>query len=159
MSITPSTSISRPCNAITVRSGCAYRPGGSATAHRVSTPPRAAETNDPVTYVEPGFADDGEGWSAGGVLIGSPILTAGEFVAGLAITLIASELMARGLTRLGTKAGFSEGLLGLLGALLALLRFAWHTENEYLIPATEVARLDRERRRIRNEAIAAGATA
>jgi len=39
------------------------------------------------------------------------------FVAGLAITLAASELLARGLTRLGTKVGFSEGLLGLLAAL------------------------------------------
>ena len=58
-----------------------------------------------------------EGWSAGGAFIGSPILTAIEFAAGLAIALGASELMVRGLTRLGTKAGFSEGLLGLLGAL------------------------------------------
>jgi cation:H+ antiporter len=33
------------------------------------------------------------------------------------VTLGASELMARGLTRLGTKLGFSEGLLGLLAAL------------------------------------------
>jgi len=39
------------------------------------------------------------------------------FVAGLAITLAASELLARGLTRLGTKVGFSEGLLGLLAGL------------------------------------------
>jgi cation:H+ antiporter len=36
---------------------------------------------------------------------------------GLALTLAASELLARGLTRLGTKLGFSEGLLGLLAAL------------------------------------------
>jgi cation:H+ antiporter len=39
------------------------------------------------------------------------------FVAGLAITLGGSELLARGLTRLGSKLGFSEGLLGLLAAL------------------------------------------
>ncbi len=38
-------------------------------------------------------------------------------MAGLAITLAASELLARGLTRLGTKVGFSEGLLGLLAGL------------------------------------------
>lgn len=36
---------------------------------------------------------------------------------GLTITLAASELFTRGLTRLGTKMGFSEGLLGLLAAL------------------------------------------
>lgn len=36
---------------------------------------------------------------------------------GLAVTLGGSELLARGLTRLGTKVGFSEGLLGLLAAL------------------------------------------
>jgi cation:H+ antiporter len=39
------------------------------------------------------------------------------FLAGLAITLGGSELLARGLTRLGTKLEFSEGLLGLLAAL------------------------------------------
>ncbi len=39
------------------------------------------------------------------------------FLAGLAVTLVASDIFARGLTRLGTKRGFSEGLLGLLGAL------------------------------------------
>ena len=58
-----------------------------------------------------------EGWSAGGSSIPTGILTAAEVLAGLAIALAASELMVRGLTRLGTKAGFSEGLLGLLGAL------------------------------------------
>ncbi len=45
--------------------------------------------------------------------------------------------------------------LGLLGALLTFLLFAWRKEDEYLIPATEVARLDRERRRVRSDAIAA----
>ncbi len=60
-----------------------------------------------------------EGWSAGGTAVGSPILTVAGFIAGLAITLLASELLTRGLTRLGTKTGFSEGLLGLLGALAA----------------------------------------
>lgn len=39
------------------------------------------------------------------------------FVVGLAVTLASSELFARGLTRLGTKLHFSEGLLGLLAAL------------------------------------------
>ena len=39
------------------------------------------------------------------------------FIAGLSITLAASELFTRGLTRLGTKLAFSEGLLGLLAAL------------------------------------------
>lgn len=43
--------------------------------------------------------------------------TALGFAAGLALTLAASELFARGLTRLGTKLNFSEGLLGLLAAL------------------------------------------
>jgi len=46
-----------------------------------------------------------------------PILTLVAFVAALAVTLAASELLARGLTRLGTKMGFSDGLLGLLAAL------------------------------------------
>ncbi|HLZ95085.1 MAG TPA: hypothetical protein VKT20_07130 [Candidatus Dormibacteraeota bacterium] len=46
--------------------------------------------------------------------IASAVLTVVEFAAGLAITLAGSELLARGLTRLGAKLGFSEGLLGLL---------------------------------------------
>jgi cation:H+ antiporter len=58
-----------------------------------------------------------EGWSAGGAAVGSPILTLAGFVAGLAVTLAGSEVLVRGLTRLGTKLGFSEGLLGLLAAL------------------------------------------
>src|SRR4029077_17240276 len=45
------------------------------------------------------------------------IVTIVGFIAGLALTLGASELLARGLTRLGTKVGLSEGLLGLLAAL------------------------------------------
>ena len=44
-------------------------------------------------------------------------MTIAGFIVGLAITLAGSELLARGLTRLGTKMGFSEGLLGLLAAL------------------------------------------
>jgi cation:H+ antiporter len=56
-----------------------------------------------------------EGWSAGGSAISVATLLA--FVAGLALTLLSSELLARGLTRLGTKLAFSEGLLGLLAAL------------------------------------------
>ncbi len=58
-----------------------------------------------------------EGWSAGGATIGAPVLTLAGFLAGLAVTLAASELLARGLTRLGSKMNLSEGLLGLLGAL------------------------------------------
>ena len=49
--------------------------------------------------------------------IGNAILTLVGFLAGLAVTLAGSELLARGLTRLGTKLEFSEGLLGLLAAL------------------------------------------
>jgi len=49
--------------------------------------------------------------------IGNAILTLVGFLAGLALTLAGSELLARGLTRLGTKLEFSEGLLGLLAAL------------------------------------------
>jgi cation:H+ antiporter len=45
------------------------------------------------------------------------IAAAAIFVAGLALTLIASEVFTRGLTRLGTKLGFSEGLIGLLAAV------------------------------------------
>lgn len=57
-----------------------------------------------------------EGWSAGDTSLPElVILTA--FLLGLAVTLGCSELLARGLTRLGTKLGFSEGLLGLLAAL------------------------------------------
>ncbi|MFI5283040.1 MAG: hypothetical protein ACHQ0J_07920 [Candidatus Dormibacterales bacterium] len=57
-----------------------------------------------------------EGWSAGGTPIGAALTGAG-FVGGLGLTLAASELMARGLTRLGVKLGLSDGLLGLLAAL------------------------------------------
>lgn len=45
------------------------------------------------------------------------IVSTAAFAAGLALTLLASELLARGLTRLGAKAGISEGLIGLLSAL------------------------------------------
>jgi cation:H+ antiporter len=44
-------------------------------------------------------------------------VTLAQFVIGLALTLASSELLARGLTRLGSRLGFSEGLLGLLAAL------------------------------------------
>ena len=47
----------------------------------------------------------------------SSALIGAGFLGGLALTLASSELMARGLTRLGTKAGLSEGLIGLLAAL------------------------------------------
>ena len=55
----------RPCSAITGRSGPEC-PGGSAIAHSVSLPPRAAEVNDPVRYVGDALADAGDGWSGGG---------------------------------------------------------------------------------------------
>jgi len=58
-----------------------------------------------------------EGWSAGGSAIPGAILTGLGFAFGLAMTLAASEVFARGLTRLGTKLAFSEGLLGLFAAL------------------------------------------
>lgn len=47
------------------------------------------------------------------------VFVAVGFFAGLATTLAASEFLARGLTRLGTKLGLSEGLIGLLAALAA----------------------------------------
>lgn len=56
-----------------------------------------------------------EVWSAGGSI--AAIATVAGFAAGLALTLASSEVFARGLTRLGTKLKFSEGLLGLLAAL------------------------------------------
>src|SRR5258708_39546049 len=60
-----------------------------------------------------------EGWSGGVLPIDNAIVTLIVFAAGLALTLAGSELLARGLTRLGTKLEFSEGLLGLLAALAA----------------------------------------
>lgn len=49
--------------------------------------------------------------------IAAPIVTLAGFLAGLAVTLISSEVLARGLTRLGSRLGLTEGLLGLLAAL------------------------------------------
>jgi len=48
--------------------------------------------------------------------VSGALIVAG-LLGGLALTLASSELMARGLTRLGTKLGLSEGLIGLLAAL------------------------------------------
>ncbi|MBN8900057.1 MAG: cbb3-type cytochrome c oxidase subunit I, partial [Rhodospirillales bacterium] len=45
-------------------------------------------------------------------------------------------------------------LLGLVGAFATVVVFAWRDVDEYEIPAEEVARLDRERRRQREEALA-----
>jgi cytochrome o ubiquinol oxidase subunit 1 len=42
-------------------------------------------------------------------------------------------------------------ILGLLGAFATFVRFAWRDDNEHEISASEVARIDRERRRIRSE--------
>lgn len=47
------------------------------------------------------------------------VFVAVGFLAGLATTLASSELLARGLSRLGTKLRLSEGLIGLLAALAA----------------------------------------
>jgi cation:H+ antiporter len=44
-------------------------------------------------------------------------LTVAAFIAGLCLCLAASELLVRGLTRLGVKLGLGEGLLGLVAAL------------------------------------------
>jgi cytochrome o ubiquinol oxidase subunit 1 len=41
--------------------------------------------------------------------------------------------------------------LGLLGAFGTFVRFAWRDREEYEIPAVEVARIDRERRKVRAE--------
>jgi len=45
-------------------------------------------------------------------------------------------------------------ILGLIGAFITFVVFAWRDVDEYEIPAEEVARLDRERRRLREEALA-----
>jgi cytochrome o ubiquinol oxidase subunit 1 len=42
-------------------------------------------------------------------------------------------------------------ILGLFGAFATFVWFAWRDQEEYEIPASEVARIDRERRRIRAE--------
>ena len=42
-------------------------------------------------------------------------------------------------------------IFGLLGAFATFVWYAWRDEHEHEIPAAEVARLDRERRRIRTE--------
>jgi cytochrome o ubiquinol oxidase subunit 1 len=42
-------------------------------------------------------------------------------------------------------------ILGLIGAYGVFVWFAWRDEEEYEIPAEEVARIDRERRRVRTE--------
>ncbi|MFI5411945.1 cytochrome o ubiquinol oxidase subunit I [Kaistia sp. UC242_56] len=44
-------------------------------------------------------------------------------------------------------------ILGLVGAFATFVVFAWRDVDEYEIPAEEVARLDRERRRLREEAL------
>jgi cytochrome o ubiquinol oxidase subunit 1 len=42
---------------------------------------------------------------------------------------------------------------GFIGAWVTFVVFAWRDEDEYVIPADEVARLDRENRRVRSEAL------
>jgi cytochrome o ubiquinol oxidase subunit 1 len=42
-------------------------------------------------------------------------------------------------------------ILGLIGAFAVLVWYAWRDEHEHIIPAAEVAELERERRRIRAE--------
>ncbi|WBO21063.1 cytochrome o ubiquinol oxidase subunit I [Sphingomonas abietis] len=44
-------------------------------------------------------------------------------------------------------------ILGLVGAYGVFVWFAWRDEDEYEIPADEVARIDRERRRVRTEVL------
>jgi cytochrome o ubiquinol oxidase subunit 1 len=44
--------------------------------------------------------------------------------------------------------------LGLFGAFVTFVVLAWRDEAEHEIPASEVARIDRERRRVRTEALA-----
>jgi cytochrome o ubiquinol oxidase subunit 1 len=44
-------------------------------------------------------------------------------------------------------------MLGFLGAFATFVWFAWRDEDEYEIPAEEVARIDRERRRVRTEVL------
>src|SRR4051794_41809161 len=61
--ITPAASWPLPCKAITGRSGPVW-PGGRAIAQFVATPPRAAETKEPSTYV--GCTAAGGGSSGGG---------------------------------------------------------------------------------------------
>ena len=40
-------------------------------------------------------------------------------------------------------------ILGLIGAFAVLVWYAWRDEHEHIIPAAEVAELERERRRVR----------
>lgn len=42
---------------------------------------------------------------------------------------------------------------GLAGAYVAFVVFAWRRESEFMVPAAEVARVDRERRQIRSQAL------
>jgi cytochrome o ubiquinol oxidase subunit 1 len=42
-------------------------------------------------------------------------------------------------------------IAGLIGAFATFVWYAWHDEHEHEIPAAEVARIDRERRRVRTE--------
>jgi cytochrome o ubiquinol oxidase subunit I len=44
-------------------------------------------------------------------------------------------------------------ILGLIGAFATFVVFAWRDQEEYEIPAEEVARIDRERRRVRAEVL------
>jgi cytochrome o ubiquinol oxidase subunit 1 len=46
-------------------------------------------------------------------------------------------------------------VIGLVGAFATFVVFAWRDVDEYEFPAEEVAKIDRERRRVRAEAIAA----
>jgi cytochrome o ubiquinol oxidase subunit 1 len=41
-----------------------------------------------------------------------------------------------------------------VGAYVTFVIFAWRDQDEYLIPADEVARIDRANRRARSEALA-----
>jgi cytochrome o ubiquinol oxidase subunit 1 len=45
-------------------------------------------------------------------------------------------------------------VMGLIGAFTTFVVFAWRDAEEYVLPAEEVARIDRERRRVRAQALA-----
>ena len=45
-------------------------------------------------------------------------------------------------------------ILGLIGAYAVFVGFAWRRDEEFVVPASEVARIDRERRRVREQALA-----
>ena len=45
-------------------------------------------------------------------------------------------------------------IVSLLGAFATFVVFAWRDNDEYIIPASAVAKIDRDNRRVRSEALA-----